>query len=139
MDPDPTVHFDSSRIRIHSKNSPIRFTIFQSWARDNTAATTWPCFQATQVVGWCILVTIFVVTTPFNIFQKNSCPCSSLTVSCCHIVVVVKKKNCRMPSFAIYYLVSMSVYRRGRWCRRRGRGSCGRLSPGTRTRGSGII
>ena len=36
--------------------------IYQSWARENTAATTWPCFQASVV--WFSSFTIFVVATP---------------------------------------------------------------------------
>ena len=35
----------------------------QSWARDNTAATAWPCFQATKLFGYCN-INIFVVATP---------------------------------------------------------------------------
>ena len=36
---------------------------FQSWARDNTAATKWKCFLGLKVVGFCFF-TLFVVATP---------------------------------------------------------------------------
>ena len=37
----------------------------QSWARDNTAATTCPCFQAMTMVDYGMIST-FVVSTPFR-------------------------------------------------------------------------
>ena len=56
-------------------------------ARDKTATTTWPCFQAKKMCSFLLcLLHVFVVSTPFrhrdlNIFLIFSCPWSSITLS----------------------------------------------------------
>ena len=82
----------------------------QSWARDNTTATTWPCFQAKKVVNYCIM-SLFVFTILFKhgvltIFCFLCCPWCSVRLSHCRycVVVVAKVKNCCVPSPDIFLL-----------------------------------
>ena len=53
------------RDRGHRGGDQARVRGIQSWARDNAAATTRPCFQATQLLVSCIM-SIFAVATPFK-------------------------------------------------------------------------
>ena len=67
----------------------------QSWARDNTAATTWPCFQAKKTVDYCIM-SIFIVATPFRhwglqICRIFCCLWSSITLSRCSVVAKLNR------------------------------------------------
>ena len=74
----------------------------QNWARDNTAATTWPCFQATQLLVIALLLyslrLLHLVTETLMLFRIFSCLWGSITLSCCLVVVVAKLKNCCVPS-----------------------------------------
>ena len=56
----------------------------QSWARDNTIATMWPCFQVQKLL--LVFYSIFAVANPFmhrvvNIFQNVVCPWNSNMLS----------------------------------------------------------
>ena len=67
-----------------------RWNIEQSWACDNTTATTWPCFQATVKTVDNGIMPIFVLASPFR--RLHCCHnflyfWSSIALTCCH--------NCR--------------------------------------------
>ena len=74
----------------------------QSWARDNIAAITWSCFQATKLFLLQYYCTIFCVPIlsrhrDLNIVRIFSGPWGS-SVLRCRLVVVTKLENCRVPS-----------------------------------------
>ena len=85
-------------------------TLYQSRARNNTVATTRPCFQATQLFVIAILLlyiwfgysNLLSRHRDLNIFRIFSGPRGSITLSRCCIVVVAKLYNCRVPSSALY-------------------------------------
>ena len=75
----------------------------QSWARDNTAATTWPCFQAKKMVDivlWLYSVWLLHLQIPRP--KKNSGPWCSISLSSFCIGVVAKLNNCCVPSSAYW-------------------------------------
>ena len=51
-----------------------QFSLTQSWALDNNAATTWTMFSGQTMVGYCILP-VFVVSTPFNHQDLDNLSC----------------------------------------------------------------
>ena len=55
-------------------------TYIQSWARDNTAVTTWPCSLLHYVYIRCGYP---LIHRDLNIFRTFSCPWSPITLSCC--------------------------------------------------------
>ena len=79
-----TIKIVSERVRIQHESEKVSIqkenentTRKQSWARDNTAATTGPCVQATKLLISAIMH-IFVAATPFrsrdlNIFRIFCC------------------------------------------------------------------
>ena len=75
----------------------------QSWARDNTAATTWPCFQAKKMVDivlWLYSVWLLHLQIPRP--KKNSGPWCSIYVVALLRCRCREAKNCREPSSACY-------------------------------------
>ena len=76
---------------------------YQSWARDNTAATTWPWFQATTLFVIAILLYflwLLLLDTKTLIFFTFVLVFEALL--CCSVVVVAKLKNCPVPSSGHY-------------------------------------
>ena len=74
------------------------YGFFQSWARGNTAAITWSCFQNTKLLVTAILLSslylLHLNTEKFNIFEFFLVPEALL---CCRVVVVAKLNNFRLP------------------------------------------
>ena len=68
------------RSKFSSRNvSCLQYYILQSWARENSVATMWPCYQATKLFVIAILLCIFIVATSsrhwgINIFRFFSGP-----------------------------------------------------------------
>ena len=78
----------------------------QSWARDNTAETTRPCFIPKHFCLW-HYSTVHAWLYSFWLLHLNtkahlSTFCSSLkAITYCHVDVVAKLSNCRIPSSGI--------------------------------------
>ena len=97
-----------SKVGRFCKCSVHHHTSMQSWARDNTVATTIPCFQVRALFVIAILLYLVCMVTPsrhldLNTFWIFSGPWGSITLSRCHIVVVVKLYNCRVASYVSMY------------------------------------
>ena len=72
----------------------LSLSTYQSWARDNTAATTWPWYQAMlQYLLWLLLVD----TETLIFLEFFLVPEAKLR---CRVAVVAKLKKCRVPSSA---------------------------------------
>ena len=84
---------------------------YQSRAHDNSAATMWPCFQATKLYVTSILLHLVwllrLETETLLFFDFFLVPEGLLR---CRVVVVAKLYNCRVPSSGKYQAVPNTKY-----------------------------
>ena len=79
----------------------------QSWAHDNTAATTWPCFQATKMLVIALLFYSFWLLHLDTAIKKISNFVLSpklyyiVALSLSRLVLVAKLNHCHVPSSGI--------------------------------------
>ena len=81
------------------KEFQVQYIYEQSWASDNSAATTWPCFKATKLLVIALLLyslwQLHLDTKTLTFFTFFRVPEALLR---CRVVIVAKLNNRNVPS-----------------------------------------